>query len=327
MWIDIKPGLITETEIALPVIDESTLKHLGGQHDQSTHGSWAGYNSDTATKYFGAERARALKKVEGQGPSISELNTVFNATSSGEADVALSKIRNKVEELYKTNIKGSDGMLYKTEIDEVSTVGPSYGTDGKLRYGIYVEGTINSFTGEYAGFFRRALATKNASGAIEVDHTVLKLEPEFQEKGVGSDFYMNTENKYIVNGYEKIRVHAGLEQGGYVWAKAGFSYDDGSVLDEVDRKENISNVKSHWESSKYKLNSKAGYDYANEEKRYDAVIQRFETGKSNVNKIPSLYELANYKLLDGTRIGKDIMQSSTWYGVKYLTPSGQKGNV
>jgi len=81
MWIDMKPGLITETEIALPVIDEATLKHLGGQHDQKTHGSWAGYKSGDEESW-GKERAAALKAMENVGPTNQEILDAITGAGS-----------------------------------------------------------------------------------------------------------------------------------------------------------------------------------------------------------------------------------------------------
>ena len=49
-----------------------TLKHLGGQHDQKTHGSWAGYKSGDEESW-GKERASALKAMENAGPTKQEI--------------------------------------------------------------------------------------------------------------------------------------------------------------------------------------------------------------------------------------------------------------
>ena len=49
-----------------------TLKHLGGQHDQKTHGSWAGYKSGDEESW-GKERASALKAMENVGPTKQEI--------------------------------------------------------------------------------------------------------------------------------------------------------------------------------------------------------------------------------------------------------------
>jgi hypothetical protein len=49
-----------------------TLKHLSGQHDQQTHGSWAGYKSGDEESW-GKERASALKAMENAGPTKQEI--------------------------------------------------------------------------------------------------------------------------------------------------------------------------------------------------------------------------------------------------------------
>jgi hypothetical protein len=49
-----------------------TLKHLSGQHDQKTHGSWAGYKSGDEESW-GKERASALKAMENVGPTKQEI--------------------------------------------------------------------------------------------------------------------------------------------------------------------------------------------------------------------------------------------------------------
>ena len=326
MWIDIKPGVITETEIALPVIDEATLKHLSGQHDQSTHGSWAGYKPNDVDSW-GEERSKVLDKTKG-GPSVAELNDYFNSSSLIEARSKLEKIKTKVEDLYNEDIKGNDGMLYKIKINKVYDVS-EVTDDQEKRYSISLEGEIRDFTNQYIGEFKRSIERGYPSLGVVVSHDLLNIEPEFQGNGIGSQFTMRSENKYIVNGYEKIVVHAGLEKGGYVWAKAGFSWDDGSKLTEIGRKQNIKDMVSRWKDMGE--NDAEVYDILSSNpstrKRFDSLVNKLSTESYDSKNLPTPYDLASFEGDAGEKIGRKIMEFSKWYGVKYLTPSGKQNNA
>ena len=52
---------------------------------------------------------------------------------------------------------------------------------------------------------------------------------------------------------------------------------------------------------------------------------RLQDGTSDND--PEPWEIASIVDSSNQKIGKDIMEGSNWYGVKYLTPSGRKNNV
>lgn len=301
-----------------------TLKHLSGQHDQSTHGSWAGFKKGDAASW-GKERADVLDKTTG-GPSVSELNKFFEAETNLDADVALDRLKPAIKDLYDDDIRGKDGMLYKIELDN-ENIQQSANADPDNRR-IFIEGTINSGDGNYAGSFQRMIYRDRDSKGIVVSHELLELEPEVQGQGVGSKFYMNAENKYIVNGYEKIVVHAALDQGGYVWAKTGFGWDDGTGLSESGREAYRNQMVQRWRDmaeNDAQVNEALSRDVS-ARTRFNDLVDSLEQKSIDAKDVPTPYELATFKSSTGEKIGKVIMQNSNWHGVKYLTPSGKKRN-
>jgi hypothetical protein len=297
---------------------------LSGQHDQSTHGSWAGYKPNDAASW-GEERAKVLDKTKG-GPSVSQLNKFFEVEENIEADNVLESMKPDIKNLFNDDIRGKDGMLYKVEIDD-ENIQMSTNADAKYRK-IFVEGTINSMDGNYAGVFQRAIYRDLNTKGIIVSHELLELEPEVQGKGIGSKFYMNAENKYIVNGYEKIAVHAALDQGGYVWAKTGFGWDDGTGLSESGRQAYKNQMAERWrdmgenDAQVYEVLSRDVSTRA----RFDDLVNNLDFKSLDAKDYPTPYELASFKSSTGEKIGKVIMQNSNWHGVKFLTPSGKKRN-
>jgi hypothetical protein len=76
------------------------IKHLPGGHEQKTHGSWAGYRSETAAEDFGPERAKELKGFEEIGPTYQEISDVLD----GFAGRALEEVVSREElRLYAEN--------------------------------------------------------------------------------------------------------------------------------------------------------------------------------------------------------------------------------
>jgi hypothetical protein len=139
---------------------------------------------------------------------------------------------------------------------------------------------------------------------------------------------MNAENKYIVNGYEKISVHAALDQGGYVWAKTGFGWDDGTGLSESGRQAYKNQMVERWrdmgenDAQVYEVLSSDVSTRA----RFDDLVNNLDFKSLDAKDYPTPYELASFKSSTGEKIGKVIMQNSNWHGVKFLTPSGKKRN-
>jgi hypothetical protein len=301
-----------------------TLKHLSGQHDQSTHGTWAGYKQNDAASW-GEERAKVLDKTSG-GPSVAQLNKFFDMEANVDADNYLESMKPNIKKLYSDDIRGKDGMLYKIEIDD-ENIQMSTNADAKYRK-IFVEGTINSMDGNYAGVFQRAIYRDLNTKGIIVSHELLELEPEVQGLGIGAKFYMNAENKYIVNGYEKIAVHAALDQGGYVWAKTGFGWDDGTGLSESGREAYRNQMVQRWRDMGE--NDAQVYEVLSNDvstrTRFNDLVDNLEQKSIDAKDYPTPYELATFKSSTGEKIGKVIMQNSNWHGVKYLTPSGKKRN-
>lgn len=164
--------------------------------------------------------------------------------------------------------------------------------------------------GEHAGFATREFFDDY------VYHDTLELVEKFRGQGFSSSFSEFMETAYRNAGYTEIRLHAALDNGGYVWAKAGYqldidSYRDNSMLFErdlgdLDRRigqiapqyyddEEVVGVLSSWQNI---------IDEARDD--IDALDQL------------DMSELANLQDANGNFIGRLILNGASWLGRKVL---------
>ena len=95
--IHFSPGLI-------PIIKHSGGDAHGGTDDQSSHGSWA-------TGGYSAEQQAGMAEMEGKGPSIDDLDNLYNAILSNASGPSLDEMKAIVENdrgLYEQAIDGID---------------------------------------------------------------------------------------------------------------------------------------------------------------------------------------------------------------------------
>jgi len=101
--------------------------------------------------------------------------------------------------------------------------------------------------------------------SIEIDHTYCILPLAHRGKGYIKPVFRESLEQYINCGAKKIRVHAGLSGGGYVWAKYGF------------RAVNKREVEIILAKARKKLNAK---DFVIIEKIYNGYYTKNPGGKS-----------------------------------------------
>jgi hypothetical protein len=398
-----------------------TLKHLSGQHDQKTHGSWAGYSSETAEAMWGEKRAKALKQAEGIGPTEEEFREALSnrlLTKEEIAEIAtyekLEMLVENTESMYKqvlgkaifTNafsdwfrgwqegktpeqiaeVKNTENAFNAWMEDDPTTAQEIYddalgryisekeeglsevilseegyeltpdgytsgseltsefqekvfeiynyeksvimddGTEDNLstslrrverigKNAILVVGDINSDNSGTIGEFRREFRfDKQNDEKLVVSHELLEIDSNWQNKGFGGGFIMQQENYYITHGFDKVFVHAALDEGGYAWAKAGFQWD---LSNETNSKERIG------QRIQFQLNDTTMDDATRGV--LDDYRQRLYDGRNNND--PEPWEVAAVRDSAGNQVGKQIMEGSNWYGVKYLTPTGRENNV
>lgn len=76
--------------------------------------------------------------------------------------------------------------------------------------------------GKPVGSFERSLDTDGTE--YTVHHDFLQIDDEFHGRGFASAFNAHLMNWYRASGVTWIRIYAGLEAGGYAWARAGFDW-------------------------------------------------------------------------------------------------------
>lgn len=211
------------------------LKHA--QHDQKTHGNWSsGSRTDPAAgdpRYTGTlEHIRRFEQ-DGIGPDKDLLVEAMSGVSLSEDEK--QQLENGFKDVYnmKHTGEGKDG----TEITisaEVQTVRMTSGGAVVVYGNLY-----DDATGGALGRFERKF-TMGEFGVPEVEHVWFKIEDAgARGTGFGTRFIQQSEGYYISQGFSRITVHAGLEDGGYTWARAGFdwNYTDGdpfgSVVDKI----------------------------------------------------------------------------------------------
>jgi hypothetical protein len=124
--------------------------------------------------------------------------------------------------LYNTfSFTAADGKTYTAEVsrnikgfDSASVGGKILDPDGK---------TVGEFSRTYW------------SNDLEnwVDHNLLRIDTDQRGLGIGRAFSDYSETAYKQMGIEEIHVEAGLTDGGYTWAKAGYDWSPDNDFDYI----------------------------------------------------------------------------------------------
>lgn len=164
--------------------------------------------------------------------------------------------------------------------------------------GIFVSGTILDAKGNDAALWERELHP--AEGRVV--HTYMRSYSEYAGQGIGSEFVKQSEAKYKAAGFTSVELDAGLEAGGYAWAKAGYNWR-GPVPKEFigELRQRVGKVQKH-------LSDDESLKLAR------AVDSLSTTGPGRV--IP--YWFAKFKSADGEVTGRTLLAGTKWYGVKNL---------
>jgi SPP1 gp7 family putative phage head morphogenesis protein len=111
------------------------------------------------------------------------------------------------------------------EINKVRILGDILsGEDIKITHSCSVTGFfIHPETGERGGVFTR-IFMRNADGSLKVAHSYLEVEKAFKGQGISSEFSKFSEAWYKQTGISQISISAGMSDGAYTWAKAGYEW-------------------------------------------------------------------------------------------------------
>lgn len=279
---------------------------------------WSREDADGAYKVYERELERYVDRnaenltlgvMADKGYLLSDDGSFIDATISSDLDNDFIEKMSEVYTFSRTvNIDGEEVDM-SSQVDNVTL-----GDAGKK---IFLRGSITDDTvGGQVGRFQRTIRI-DKDGTLVVDHDLLEIDSTYQNKGFGGSFIMQQENYYISHGFDKVYVHAALEEGGYAWAKSGFQWDTINPDNETWSKTRIS------ERMDTAFNNKSTDDTTR------TILKDWSTRlqDGNSDNDPEPWEIASIVDSSNQKIGKDIMEGSNWYGVKYLTPSGRKNNV
>lgn len=228
--------------------------------------------------------------------------------------------------LYDMDYTAQEGTEMAARVTSISTASR----------GIGVKGAVWAKEGDTwvrAGEFERVV---DRAGEL-VDHDLFRVGNAYQGKGFGEAFVEHSELEYREAGIETIFVAAGLEGGGYAWARQGFDWD------WVDAGDGVPTIVADL----YEFAHRGGPEVNQEARRLlvgfgidpddsfvvgqdgdeipmeEAMAERM---RENPEEWPTPYEIAmlGYDPAVGHGIGetwpgKQIMRGSAWNGRKDLT--------
>ncbi|NKY89644.1 PfkB family carbohydrate kinase [Nocardia veterana] len=149
---------------------------------------------------------------------------------------------------------------------------------------------------------------RDEQGRLVALHEWLKLsEKAYRRRGFGKAFTEAMESYYRRSGVDRVRVHVLGEDGGLVWALAGFGWDPECLPDTLEMiTARIAQLQSRVSEKDAELLG-----------RY---LRSFEGAPRPVETYPTPYELATMKGEDPD-LGAKLMRGSSWWGVKFLSSS------
>jgi hypothetical protein len=186
---------------------------------------------------------------------------------------------------------------------------------------VKVSGVITDYNGNPVGNFERRFF-KDDDGRLMVEHELLELDDSVQGAGFATEFNANAEDYYVSHGIEAIRVHAGLDQGGYTWASAGFDFDPRPWS----LKQSKANITGRIDDYLSDTSPDRAPLTPAQRERLTSLRDRLESKDHTDPDFPTPFEIASFGRTSGAETwpGSEIMTGSNWYGEKPLTPGGRR---
>ena len=163
-------------------------------------------------------------------------------------------------------------------------------------------------------------------GSFRVTHDIMELTPMARGQGFSTAFSEFSETWYRKAGISQIDVHAGLSDGGYAWAKAGYDWNTSSGQGVVHLSEKLNAVRSKLTYSVIKENE-ALIDaeiwlHGLNEKVSDLMRATVSGTPDELARayaaMPRPYEIANKSYPGLETLGRDLLAGTDWIGVKVL---------
>lgn len=176
---------------------------------------------------------------------------------------------------------------------------------------IRLEGHIETKRGAAAGRITRTLRSDD-EGKLVVDNDWLTLQDQYKGKGFASALYPALESWYSKSGVDRVTIHAALEDGGYVWGKAGFDWDFGArgALDRA-----VDSIATRADGMSRGLGSRGRQLSEGDKAKLKDISDRLRL--ADKTKWPSPRELSTLSG-DHENLGALLMRGTDWYGVKHL---------
>lgn len=167
--------------------------------------------------------------------------------------------------------------------------------------------------GKEAGYINRVFAEDGRS----VYHDTMELHEQYRGKGFSSAFSAHSEEMYRQSGITRINLTAGLDDGGYVWAKAGYQ------LDADFYRTNPTMFKMEMRELQRSIAEEAAFYYTDEGvagvlSAWESMIDEVLDEGPDALDMLDLSQLANLFNKDGRPIGRSILGGTSWRGVKSL---------
>lgn len=148
------------------------------------------------------------------------------------------------------------------------------------------QGDIYDHHGEYVGHFQRTLHFDD----LRIHHDLMTIREDKQRGGFGTRVYQNQEKHYERAGIQMVDMTAGLDRGGYAWARMGFDFANRRERDMI-----IKDLQDTWY------------------RRYNADMPtRLRRALKHA------WNIAMVVGPDHALLGKYIMMGSDWQAYKYL---------
>lgn len=151
------------------------------------------------------------------------------------------------------------------------------------------------------GILERKISVDD-QGRIVVENRMMDLDEDATGQGFATAFNSAMETYYRRSGVDRVTVFA-TDDGGYVWARAGYDFDTSPGRLESSVSSITDNIRSIY-------NECSDADRA----QLDDMLSRFE---GRVIEYPSPSELAALTG-DDPKLGKKVMVETAWYGVRVL---------
>ena len=121
-------------------------------------------------------------------------------------------------------IKGFDLLKFDRDIETILDVNGVSIEDCGLVFTEEGNVELSYFgTSEKGNTFEMRRVFKEIDGKIVIDHELLNIPEELQEKGIAKMLFKPMLHQYLGMGADEIELVANMDIGGYAWARYGFS--------------------------------------------------------------------------------------------------------